>query len=69
MQGESTRARAAGLTNDWHLLGRLRTLSEIASEIEAVTIDAVAACVAAYPAENFTGYILGPEPLDVACLA
>jgi len=69
MQGESTRSRAVGLTNDWHLLGRLRQLDEIASAIEAVTLDAVAACVAAYPAANLTGYIIGPEPLDVSCLA
>lgn len=68
MQGESTAARAGGLVADWHLLGRLRSLEEIAAAIDAVTQEDILACLAAYPARNITAYILGPEKLDTTCL-
>ena len=68
MQGESTAARARGLANDWHLLRRLRSLEEIAHAIDAVTLEQVMSCLAAWPAENLTACFLGPEPLKTACL-
>ncbi len=68
MAGESTAARVGGLVNDWRLLGRLRTLDEIAAAVDTVTAEQVLACVAAYPPENMTAYFIGPEPLDTACL-
>jgi predicted Zn-dependent peptidase len=68
MQGESTAARSGGLVSDWHLLGRLRSLEEIAQAVEAVTCENVAACLAEYPATGLTAYVLGPKALDVTCL-
>ncbi len=68
MQGERTSARAGGLVGDWRLLGRLRSLDEIAAAIDAVTTGKVREVAEAYPAENFTAYFIGPEPLDTSCL-
>ncbi len=68
MQGESTGARAAALASDWHLLGRLRSLEEIATDIDAVTAGGVVDCLTAYPAEKITACFIGPEPLDTGCL-
>ena len=65
MQGESSMARAGAMVNDWHRMGRLRTLDEIASAIEAVTIDQVLAALNAYPPADPTVLVLGPEPIDV----
>jgi predicted Zn-dependent peptidase len=39
MQGESTAARAAALGSDWYRLGRCRSLGELSSEVEAVSLD------------------------------
>ena len=68
MQGESTPARSSGLVIDWHLLGRVRSLEEIAAAVDAVTCEQVAACLAAYPARKMTAYFIGPKPLDTSCL-
>ncbi|NLF32310.1 MAG: insulinase family protein [Planctomycetes bacterium] len=64
MQGERTSARAGGLVGDWHLLGRLRSLEEIAAAVDAVSVEQVGACLKAYPPEAFTGYFIGPQPLN-----
>jgi len=68
MQGERTSSRAAGLVADWRLLRRLRSLQEISDAVDAVTTEQVQALTAAYPAAGFSGYLMGPEPLDVSCL-
>jgi len=68
MQGESTAARAAALVSDWHLLGRLRGLEEIAADVDAVTVAAVTDCLAAYPPAEMTACFIGPEPLETGCL-
>ena len=68
MQGERTSSRAIGLVSDWDLLRRLRSLREISDAVDAVTTDHVDAFLAAWPAEGFAGYLMGPKPLDVSCL-
>ncbi len=68
MQGERTSARAGGLVADWHLLGRLRSLDEIAAAIDAVTVEQVAASLRAYPPAAFTAYFIGPQPLNTDAL-
>ncbi|MFW6145719.1 MAG: M16 family metallopeptidase [Planctomycetota bacterium] len=68
MQGERTSLRAGGLVADWHRLGRLRSLDEIAAAVDAVTVDEVAACLQAYPPRAFTGYFIGPQPLNIDAL-
>ncbi len=69
MQGESTGARVGGLVNDWYLLGRLRPLHEIAAAVDAVSADDVAACLAAWPARQFTASLLGPVELNTTGLS
>jgi predicted Zn-dependent peptidase len=67
MQGESTLARAGALVSDWHLAGRLRTLEEIASAIEAVTREQVLEALTAYPPAEMTALVLGPDPIELGC--
>jgi len=66
MQGESTAARSAALAGDWYHLKRLRSLDEIAGQIDQVTIDDVLAYLARYPADGFSVLTIGPESLDTA---
>ena len=66
MQGESTSARAGSLAGDFYHLGRIRTLTEISDAVDAVKIADVLAYLADVPAENFTGIVIGPEPLNIA---
>lgn len=64
MQGESTSARADALAGDFYHLGTLRSLDEISSAIDAVTIDDVMEYLQAYPVKNVTMITIGPEELD-----
>jgi predicted Zn-dependent peptidase len=66
MQGESTVARSGALVSDWFHLGRVRTLEEVSAAIEAVTIPQVLEYLRQYPAKDFAGLVIGPEPLDVS---
>lgn len=68
MQGESTSARAGALARDWHLLERPRTLEEISSAVQAVTRRDVMEYLAAFPANDFTALVLGPDPLKTDIL-
>ena len=65
MSGESTSARAGALVRDWTTRGRLRTLDETLSALDAVTVDALNAHLAAHPPGDFTTVLIGPKPLDV----
>ncbi len=64
MQGESTAVRAEALAGDYYHLGRLRSLEEIASAVDAVTAADVLEYVRAFPAEDFTVLTIGPEKLN-----
>ena len=64
MQGESVVARAGAIVSDWYHLGRVRTLEELSAAIDRVTIPEVLEYLRLYPAERFSGLIIGPEPLD-----
>jgi len=61
MQGESTGARAASLAGDQFVRGKVRTLDEVAAEIDAVSLDAVNAFVADHKPDEFTQLIIGPK--------
>lgn len=63
MQGESTSARATAIASDQYLRGQVRTLDEIAREVEAVSLDDLNAFVAAHRLQQFTVLSIGPEPL------
>ncbi|MEL7474156.1 MAG: pitrilysin family protein [Planctomycetota bacterium] len=61
--GESTGARAGSLVSDERRLGRPRSLSELLSQVEAVTLDGVNEHAEAYARGRWTIQTLGPEPL------
>lgn len=65
MQQESSSARASSLTRDWYFLGRVITLDEVRSQIEAITVPRLLDHVARHPAKDFTILTLGPQPLEV----
>jgi predicted Zn-dependent peptidase len=68
MQGESTGSRAGALASDCYHLNRLRSLTEIADAVSAVSVDEVKEHLAQHPAKDFTMLVIGPEPLDTSCL-
>ncbi len=65
MQQESTAARSGAIARDWYHLGRVRTLAEVGSRIDALTPESINAYLAAHPPHDFTLVTLGPEPLEV----
>lgn len=66
MSGESTRARASALATDLDRLGRARPLHEIAREIDAATLDGLAAYLTRRDRGRLTIVSVGPAPLKVA---
>lgn len=65
MQQESTSSRAASLARDWFHLGRVTTLEEIRSAVDALTIEQITDYVCRYPARDITLLTIGPEPLQM----
>lgn len=61
--GESTAARAGALASDLYRLGRARSLEEIASGIDAVTLDGLNAYAEARSPGPMTAVTLGPAEL------
>ncbi len=65
MQGESTSARAGAIAHDFFLRGRIRTLEEIKSAIDTVTVDQVNAYLKKHEAGPFTIVTVGPKALKL----
>lgn len=65
MQSELSSVRAAALVNDWWNMGRLRTLEEIKTGIDAVTAEDIARYVECYPVSPVTLATLGPKKLEL----
>jgi predicted Zn-dependent peptidase len=63
MQGESTSARAGAIAHDFFMRGRIRTLDEIKTAIDSVTLDQVNAFLKKNPPGPFTIVIVGPKEL------
>ncbi len=63
MQGESTSARSGAIAHDFFMRGRIRTLDEVKSAIESVTVDQVNAYLAAHKPANLTIVTVGPKEL------
>ena len=64
MQQESTRARAGSMARDWYHLGRIRPLSEVRAQVDALSPARVLEYVHAHPADDVTILTLGPQPLE-----
>ena len=65
MQGESTGARAGAIAHDFFMRGRIRTLEEIKSAIDGVTLDRVNAWLKANKPGPFTIVTVGPKELKI----
>lgn len=66
MQGESTRSRAGAIARDQYVLGHPRTLEELASRVDAITIDKLNAFLATNPPGDMTIVTVGPSALHPA---
>ncbi len=64
LQQESSMSRSGSLASDWHRLGRVRPLDELAALIDAITADSINAYLKSQPPERFTLVTLGPQPLE-----
>lgn len=65
MQGESTGARAAAIADDVYNRGEARTLEQIASQIDALTLDELNAYLANHPVGDLTVVTIGPNALEL----
>lgn len=65
MQEESTSARAGAMAHDWFVRGRIRTLDEIAAEIDAISVDQVNAYLKQNKPGPLTIVIVGPKELNL----
>jgi predicted Zn-dependent peptidase len=65
MQGESTSARSGAIAHDYFMRGRIRTLEEIKSAIDGVTVEKVNAYLAAHEPGPFTIVTVGPKELKM----
>jgi predicted Zn-dependent peptidase len=63
MQGESTGARAGAIATDQYVLGRPRTLDELADRVDGVTLDTLNGFLRDHPPGEFTITTIGPEAL------
>ena len=68
MQGESTGARAAAIAMDQFVLGKPRSLDELANRVDAVTLDGLNQYLKEHPPGAMTIATIGPEPLGVQSL-
>ncbi len=65
MQGESTGARASAIVSDQIILGRPRTLEELAAEVDRITLEQLNDFLAANPPGEMTIVTIGPSELKV----
>jgi predicted Zn-dependent peptidase len=65
MQGESTSARAGAIAHDYFIRGRIRTLEEIKSAIDSVSVEQVNDYLKKHRAGPFTIVTVGPKELKL----
>jgi predicted Zn-dependent peptidase len=65
MQQESSSSRSASMARDWYLLGRVRTLDEIAAAVDGLSAESINAYLKQNPPRDFTVVTLGSQPLEV----
>ncbi len=65
MQQESSMSRSSSLASDWYHLGRVRSLDEISSALDALTPDAVSDFADRQNTRDMTVLTLGPTPLKL----
>ncbi len=65
MQQESSMSRAGSLASDWYYLGRVRSLDEISSSLDALTPASVGDFARRHAPTEMTIVTLGPTPLQL----
>ncbi|MEM7454811.1 MAG: pitrilysin family protein [Planctomycetota bacterium] len=65
MQQESCSARAGSIAGDWFHLGRVRSLDEINSTINSLTVESINEYLRNNPPTEFDVVTLGPRPLTL----
>src|SRR5258708_553210 len=66
MQEESTSARASILARSWYHLGRVRSMEEVAREIERLSPATIMGYLDRHPAKDFVIVTLGPQALEIS---
>jgi predicted Zn-dependent peptidase len=64
MAQESSGSRSSSLARNWYHLGRIVTLEEVRSKIEALTVETVLSYVHSHPARDFSILTIGPTALN-----
>ena len=65
MQQESSMSRSGSLASDWYYLGRVRSLDEISSALDALTPESVSEYAAGQDLKGMTVLTLGPNALEL----
>jgi len=65
LQSESSSSRAGAIAADYYLLGRVRSLNEIKSKIEATSVDSVLRFLRNNKFKNFTVVTIGPKQVAI----
>jgi predicted Zn-dependent peptidase len=65
MQQESSGSRASSLASDWSLLGRVRSIEEIQSAVDALTPRTIIGHLERFTPAEFRVLTLGPKPLNI----
>ncbi|MHC5543910.1 M16 family metallopeptidase, partial [Singulisphaera rosea] len=63
MAQESSMSRSSSLASDWFHLGRVRSIDEISSALDALTPESVSSYAATQGARDMTILTLGPNAL------
>ncbi len=63
MQSESSSSRVGAIASDYHILGRMRSLDEIKTAIQAVTQEELEAFLARQTMDEFTVVTIGPTSI------
>ena len=65
MSQESSAARSAAIAGDWYHLGRIRTLDELSTMLDALSCESINEYLSDNPPGDFTVVTLGEKPLEV----
>jgi len=65
MQSESSSSRAGGIASDYYMFGRVRSLDEIKSKVEATSVDSVLGFLRDNKFKDFTVVTIGPKEVKV----
>ena len=68
MKSESSMSRAASNASDLNLLGMVRTIDDIKSKIDAVSIDSIVECLERNQFEKFNAVTIGPKAIDTSMI-